>query len=160
MPLNFMYVPLIAKALPGASIICLRRNPMDTCLSNFRQLFATRFSYYNYSYSLRDTAEFYARFHELMNHFAEWLGDRFYQVHYENVVAEPEKETRSLLHYCGLPWDSRCLEFDENQAPVATASSVQVREKIYHRGLQRWRHYEPWLSEAVTVFEEHGIAYR
>ena len=160
MPLNFMYVPLIAKALPGARIICLRRNPMDTCLSNFRQLFATRFSYYNYSYSLRDTAEFYARFHELMNHFAEWLGDRFYQVHYENVVAEPEKETRSLLHYCGLPWDSRCLEFDENQTPVATASSVQVREKIYHRALQRWRHYEPWLGEADSVFEEHGIAYR
>lgn len=160
MPLNFMYVPLIAKALPGARIICLRRNPMDTCLSNFRQLFATRFSYYNYAYSLRDTAEFYARFHDLMNHYAQSLGDRFYQVHYENVVQQPEKETRSLLRCCGLSWDPRCLEFDDNQAPVATASSVQVREKIYNRAVQRWRHYEPWLGEAVTVFEQNGIEYR
>ena len=43
MPLNFMYVPMIARALPNARIICLRRNPMDTCLSNYRQLFSTNF---------------------------------------------------------------------------------------------------------------------
>jgi len=159
MPLNFMYVPLIARALPGASIICLRRNPMDTCLSNFRQLFSTGFSYYNYAYSLRDTAEFYARFHSLMEHYAAVMGERFYQLRYEDLVDDPESQCRALLGYCGLQWEPQCLEFQDNRAPVATASSVQVREPLYTRAVQRWRHYEPWLGEARAVLERDGIEY-
>jgi tetratricopeptide (TPR) repeat protein len=96
MPLNFMYVPMIARALPNARIICLRRNPMDTCLSNYRQLFSTSFSYYNYAYSLRDTAEFYAQFQSLMDHIGALLGDRFLQISYEAVVDDPEAETRRV----------------------------------------------------------------
>ena len=159
MPLNFMYVPLIARALPKAKIICLRRNPMDTCLSNFRQLFSTGFSYYNYAYSLTDTAEFYIRFHKLIESFAQDLGERFYQVHYESVVADPRAETQSLLKYCALPWQDQCLNFQENAAPVATASSVQVRQKIYNNAVQRWRHYEPWLGDVKALLERHGIGH-
>jgi hypothetical protein len=159
MPLNFMYVPMIAKALPNAKIICLRRNPMDTCLSNYRQLFSTGFSYYNYAYSLKNTAEFYVQFHQLMDHFAATLGESFFQIHYESVVAEPETETRKLLEHCGLPWEPQCLEFHSNTAPVATASSVQVREKMYTRAVDRWRYYEPWLDELRAVFEANNISY-
>ena len=159
MPLNFMYVPLIARALPKAKIICLRRNPMDTCLSNYRQLFSTSFSYYNYAYSLKNTAEFYVQFHRLMNNYAAILADTFFQIHYESVVAEPETETRKLLAHCGLPWESQCLEFHSNTAPVATASSVQVREKMYTRAVDRWRHYEPWLGELRAVFEANSTSY-
>ena len=160
MPLNFMYVPMIARALPRAKILCLQRNPMDTCLSNYRQLFSTNFSYYNYAYSLADTAAFYARFQALTDHFKTLLGDRFYQVQYESVVANPESETRQLLAHCELEWQPQCLEFHANTAPVATASSVQVREKIYQRAVERWRHYEPWLGEAREVFEQQGIPYQ
>jgi tetratricopeptide (TPR) repeat protein len=159
MPLNFMYVPLIARALPNAKIICLRRNPMDTCLSNFRQLFSTGFSYYNYAYSLTDTAEFYIRFHKLIARFAADLGERFYQVHYESVVADPKTEIQNLLQYCELPWQDQCLNFQDNAAPVATASSVQVRQKIYNTAIQRWRHYEPWLGDVKTLLERQGINY-
>jgi tetratricopeptide (TPR) repeat protein len=159
MPLNFMYVPLIARALPKAKIICLRRNPMDTCLSNYRQLFSTSFSYYNYAYSLKNTAEFYVKFHQLMDHYAVTLGDDFFQIQYESVVAEPETETRKLLAHCGLTWEAQCLEFHTNTAPVATASSVQVREKMYTRAVDRWRHYEPWLGELRAVFEANSISY-
>ncbi|MEH6611214.1 MAG: sulfotransferase [Halioglobus sp.] len=159
MPLNFMYAPLIARALPKAKIICLRRNPMDTCLSNYRQLFSTSFSYYNYAYSLKNTAEFYVQFHQLMDHYAATLGESFFQIHYESVVAEPETQTRQLLAHCGLPWEPQCLEFHSNTAPVATASSVQVREKLYTRAVDRWRHYEPWLGELRAVFEANSISY-
>ncbi len=65
MPLNFFYAALIRRCLPNAKIVCLRRNPLDTCLSNYRQLFATSFSYYNYSYELLDTGRYYIAFHAL-----------------------------------------------------------------------------------------------
>lgn len=157
MPLNFMYIPLIIRALPNAKIICLRRNPMDTCLSNFRQLFSSRFSYYNYAYSLKDTADFYVQFHQLIESFTQNLPGRFHQIHYESLVADTEAQTQSLLEYCELPWQNQCMNFQDNTSPVATASSVQVRQKIYSNAVQRWRHYEPWLVDVKSILNHHGI---
>ena len=72
---------------------------------------------------------------------------------------DPETEARALLAYCELNWEPECLAFHENTAPVATASSVQVREKLYRRGLGRWRHYEPWLGEAQGILADAGISW-
>lgn len=157
MPLNFLYIPMILRALPRARVVCLRRNAMDTCLSNYRQLFSTAFSYYNYAYSLADTGRFYAHFHRLMARLQSLFPGRIHELHYEALVDEPELHARALLSYCDLAWDPRCLDFHSNAAPVATASSVQVREKLYRRGIDRWRHYEPWLGELKAVLEEAGI---
>jgi hypothetical protein len=41
-PRLILYAGLIHRALSNARIICVRRNPVDTCLSNYRQLFAAR----------------------------------------------------------------------------------------------------------------------
>jgi tetratricopeptide (TPR) repeat protein len=156
MPLNFFYAPLIARALPNAKIICLRRNGLDTCLSNYRQLFATSFSYYNYAYDLLDTGRYYAAFHALTALWRETIGASYLEVRYEDVVDDPEREARRLLEFCDLPWDPRCLAFHENAAPVATASSAQVRQPIYRSGLERWRHYERELAPLRALLEAEG----
>jgi len=84
MPLNFFYAGLIHRALPDARIIALRRGAMDSCLSNFRQLFSTQYSYYNYTFDLEDTAWFYRKFDSLMSHWRETLPKtRFMEIHYE-----------------------------------------------------------------------------
>jgi tRNA(Ile)-lysidine synthase TilS/MesJ len=75
------------------------------------------------------------------------------------VVADPKTEIQHLLQYCELPWQDQCLNFQDNAAPVATASSVQVRQKIYNTAIQRWRHYEPWLGDVKTLLERQGINY-
>lgn len=157
MPLNYLYVPLILKALPQAKIVCLQRNPMDTCLSNYRQLFSTQYSYYNYSYDLAATAEYFVGFNYLLDEYRTHYGSRVHFLNYENVVEDIETEARQLLGYCDLPWQSQCLQFYDNQAPVATASSVQVREKLYTRGLNRWRVYEKHLSNLKLIFNDNKI---
>jgi len=142
MPLNFFYAALIHRALPNARIIALRRGAMDSCLSNFRQLFSTQFSFYNYTFDLPDTAEFYRGFDGLMAHWLENLPtDRFMEVHYEDIVFDQETQTRRLLDFCGLPWEEACLRFHENAAPVSTASSVQVRQPLYSGSIGRWKKY-------------------
>jgi hypothetical protein len=142
MPLNFFYAALIHRALPNARIIALRRGAMDSCLSNFRQLFSTQFSFYNYTFDLSDTAEFYRGFDSLMTHWRENLpNDRFMEVHYEDIVFDQENQTRRLLEFCGLPWEEACLRFHENAAPVSTASSVQVRQPLYSGSIGRWKKY-------------------
>jgi hypothetical protein len=156
MPLNFLYVGLIHRALPNAKIIGVRRNALDTCLSNYRQLFATSFPYYNYAYELLDVGRFYLLFDELMHYWRAQLGDRYFQVHYEAVVSDTEREAKRLLEFCELPWEAACLRFHENTAPVATASSVQVRQPIYRTSMERWRKYERELAPLRELLEREG----
>lgn len=148
MPLNFFYAGLIHKALPNARIVVLRRDPTDSCLSNYRQLFSTAFSYYNYSLDLNDTATYYKAFDKLMAYWRSVLpADRFMELQYEDIVHAQEKETRRLLSFCDLPWDEACLRFHENTAPVSTASSVQVRQPLYSGSIGRWKKYGEGLNE-------------
>ena len=109
MPLNFFYAALIQRALPNAKIICLRRDPLDACLSNYRQLFATTFSYYDYSYDLLDTGRYYLQFDALARHWREAIPANYTEVHYEDVVEHTEREARRLVEFCGLDWDPACL---------------------------------------------------
>ena len=147
MPLNFLNCGLIHRALPNARIVALRRGAMDSCLSNFRQLFATKYSYYNYTFDLLDTAEYYKAFDTLMSHWRETLpANRFMEIRYENVIDHQERETRKLLDFCGLEWDEACMRFHENKAPVSTASSVQVRQPLYRGSIGRWRKYGTQLD--------------
>lgn len=148
MPLNFFYAGLLLRAMPNARIIALRRDPTDSCLSNFRQLFSTGFSYYNYSLSLADTARYYLAFDTLMDHWRAFLpATRFAEFTYEDFVLEQESTSRRLINFLNLPWENECLNFHQNSAPVSTASSVQVRQPIYTESIGRWRRYGSAMDE-------------
>lgn len=160
MPFNLFFVPAILRALPGARVICLRRDPRDAVFSNYRQLFATGFTYYSYAYDLEDTAHFVAGFERLADHYAHTLpADRFRTQHYEDVVADLETEARGLIAFAGLEWDDACLAFHENAAPVATASSVQVRQPLYSKAVARWRRYGAGAERAVNALKRLGITF-
>lgn len=157
LPHNFLYAGLIANALPRATMVCIRRNPMDTCLSNFRQLFAQTSPYYDYSFDLLDTGRYYVLFDRLMAFWQEVMPGRIMQIDYETIVREQEPSSRRLIAHCGLEWDDACLRFEENSAPVATASAVQVRQPIYRDAVARWKHYEAQLQPLRELLETSGI---
>lgn len=157
LPLNFLYVGYLARALPEAKIVCLRRHPLDTVWSNYRHLFATGFSYYSYSYDLLDTAAYHVMFDELMSFWRQRFPGRVLEVRYETLVEDQESQTRRLLEHCGLSWDERCLNFHRNDAAVATPSKSQVRQPMYRGAMGRWRHYEHYLEPARRYFVERGI---
>jgi len=151
MPLNVFYAGLIHAALPKARILCLRRHPLDACLSNYRQLFATGFSYYNYALDLADCGRYWCAFDDLCRHWSSTLGAAWCEVHYEHVVADIEDEARRLLAFCGLDWHPDCIAFHTNTAPVATASAAQVREPLYTRAVGRWQRYGELLAPLKEV---------
>lgn len=160
LPHNFLYAGFIARAFPQAKIVCLRRDPMDTCLSNFRQLFALTSPYYDYSFDLLDTGRYYLLFEQLMSHWRQVLPGRILEIDYEDIVNAQEASTRLLLDFCGLPWHDDCLRFENNQAPVATASAVQVRERLNRKSLGRWKRYEAQLGGLRSLLEGGGITIR
>jgi tetratricopeptide (TPR) repeat protein len=144
MPNNFANVGLIQLMLPNARIVDARRHPLACCFSTFKQLFARG---QHFTYSLDDLGRFYRDYVELMAHFDEVLpGRRVHRVIYERLVDDTEAEIRALLDYCGLPFEERCLRFHETNRAVRTSSSAQVRQPIYRKGINHWRHFEPWLE--------------
>ena len=157
LPHNFLYAGLIATAFPRAKIICVLRNPMDTCLSNFRQLFAPDSPYFDYSYDILHIGEYYIRFRKLMTHWRMLFPERILEIDYESIVLDQERSSRRLLEFCGLPWDPSCLRFELNDSPVATASAMQVRQPIYRSALGRWKRYEPELQPLVELLSTAGI---
>ena len=158
LPHNFLYAGFIARALPNARIVCLRRDPLDTCLGNFRQLFALSSPYYDYSYDLLDTGRYYVEFDRLMRHWERVLPGRILQIDYESLVDNQEGASKQLLEFCGLPWDAACLRFEDNAAPVATASAVQVRSGMSRDYVQRWRRYGERLDPLRALLADAGIA--
>lgn len=157
LPHNFLNLGLIAKALPNAKIICLRRHPLDTCLSNFREAFAENSAFHGYSFDLLDIGRFYIQFDRMMAHWDKVLPGRILQVDYETLVTEQEATTRKLLAHCDLEWHDACLAFHNNPSAVATASTAQVREGMHRRAVGRWEKFRPWLGPLEELLNEAGI---
>jgi hypothetical protein len=82
---------------------------------------------------------------------------RILEIDYETVVDQQEASTRRLLEFCGLDWNDACLRFEQNEAPVSTASAVQVRSPMYRSALNRWKRYEPELAELKALLTGAGI---
>lgn len=158
LPHNFLHLGAIARALPSARIVCLRRQPMDTCLSNFRQLFAASAPYFDYSYALEDVGRYYVQFDRLMAHWTRALPGRVLSIDYEELVDHQEAVTRRLLDFCGLPWDDACLHFKRNAAPVTTPSAVQVRSTLHRDSLERWKRYGTAMDGLRAILVQAGIA--
>ena len=143
MPNNWFYVGLIQLILPNARIIDARRHPLGCGFSCFKQHFARG---QNFAYSLEDIGRYYCDYTALMEHFAHVLPGRVHRVYYEAMITNTEVQVRALLQHCGLPFESSCLRFYENERAVRTPSSEQVRQPIFSDALEHWRHYEPHLT--------------
>lgn len=156
-PLNFLYLGLIRRALPGARIIHLRRHPMASGYAMYRTLFRMG---YPFSYDLADLGRYLVAYHRLMAHWREVFPGEFLDVDYEALVDDQEGTTRRLLEFCGLPWEDACLRFHEDPRPSATASAAQVRQPLYRHARDHWRHYQGPLQPLARHLERAGIELR
>jgi tetratricopeptide (TPR) repeat protein len=150
-PENFLYLGFIAKAFPNAKIIHLNRNPMDSCFAMFKQ------SFFRYAYSLDDLGPYYLAYHRLHKHWNELLGEQLIEVHYEELVSDQEDTTRRLLAALGLDFEEACLHFEDNVNASNTASTVQIRQKIHTRSVNRWKCFEKQLQSLKRYLEDAGI---
>lgn len=154
LPPNYLYLPLILKALPRAKIVHLRRDPMDACFASYKQLFADA---YPHSYDQAEMARHHARYYHLMATWRERFGDRFFDISYEDTAANVEPNARALVDFLELPWEDACLLFHEQKAAVTTASVVQVRQPAHTRSVGRWRRYADRLSVMRETLAAAGV---
>jgi tetratricopeptide (TPR) repeat protein len=141
---NCDYIGLLHSVFPKARIIYVRRDPVDTCLSVYFQNFSPTM---RFSMDLSDLAHYYRQHERLMKHWTTALpAGTLLEVPYEDLVADQVAWTHRILDFLELEWNDRCLSFDKTERSVNTASAWQVRQKIYGRSVQRWRHYERFIG--------------
>ena len=147
MPANYFHIGLIHLALPNAKIVHLQRHPLDNCISCFTRLFAR---HQDYSYDLAELGRFYREYKDLMAHWERVLPKgTFYNLRYENMVADIETQAKALINYCELEWNDACLEFYKHKRNIRTASVTQVRQPIYKSSVARWKQYEEFLPPLI-----------
>jgi len=143
MPHNFLHIGLIRTILPNARVIHCTRNPMDTCLSIFKNDFQGT---HNYAYDMVELGRYYTLYQDLMSYWEETLPGFMYSLSYEDMIADQRKQTEDLLDFCGLSWDDACLAFYRTKRRVTTASLAQVRQPIYKDSVELWKRYEKQLE--------------
>ena len=146
MPQNFRYIGLIATALPEAKIIHVKRDPAAVCWANYKTFFPSEGL--GYCFSIEDTIHYVRLYEDLMGFWGSELSNKIHTLNYEQLTVNQEKETKRLIDYIGLDWHEACLSPQDNNRGVSTASSIQVRQKVYQGSSQEWKKYEPFLNGA------------
>ena len=154
LPMNYLYLGAIHRALPGAALLLMQRSPLDSCFAMFRTLFGAA---YPFSYDFEDLARYYAAYDRLVSHWKATLGEALYEVSYAALVDQPAQVGGAAARHCGLAWSDDAVDIQKNRAASYTASAAQIRRPIYATSRERWRPYRKHLDPLVEALRRHGV---
>lgn len=157
LPGNSFYVHAIAAALPEARIVHVVRDPLDTCFAIWTDLFG---GIYPYAYDQEAIAAHCVRYTNWMRRCESALPKRIFPLRYEQLVSVPALVTKALYRFCGLDWVDGAEDPTANDKPVATASTVLVRERIHARGIGAWQRYAPHVAPMREKLIDAGLMSR
>ena len=143
-PLNFFYIGLILSSLPEAKIVNVNRNPAALCWANYKQFFLSK--NLGYSYNIEDIKIYLSLYSDLMNFWNSIFKDKIYNLDYDKLTINQEKETYKLIKFLDLKWEDSCLKPQYNDRIVSTASNLQIRKEIYKYSSNDWHKYKPFLN--------------
>ncbi len=146
---TYAWIGPIKRAMPKARFIVVRRDPRDNLLSMYKNVFPE--NAHTYSYSLTGLAEVYHQFVGWLDMWREMVPDWFYEIQYEDLVSNPEEESRKLIEACGLEWEDACLDFHKSDNRVKTLSLYQVRQPMYKSSTKAWQRYGNELDELLEA---------
>lgn len=154
---NHRLLGLIALLFPGARVIDLRRNPIDTCLACWTVDLSKNFPE---SSRLEHLALEYRQHIRIMEHWHRVLELPILRVNYEDLVTDQEPWSRTIIDFLDLPWDEKCLKFHETGAkrtprmsPAPTLSYHQVTKPIYTSSVNRADKFSQYLGPVRDILD-------
>ncbi len=148
---NYQYTGIIAQNIPNSKIIHCFRNPLDNILSIYRANF-TRGK--EYSSSLVDCTRVYLDQETIMTKYKNKFRSKIYDLNYDLLVSNPNKEIKSLISWLGWKWEDKYLSPHLNPRSVSTASNVQVRSPINSKSIGGWKNYKDMLKPAIEILTQ------
>ena len=149
-PQNFRWIGFMKIFFPNCKIIHCNRDAKDNCLSIFKNNFPS--THMDWSFSQKDIADYYNLYFELMKFWSLKIPNEIYNANYKNIVNDKEAEIKKIIKFCGLEWDSSCLNHHKNnKTPIRTVSVTQARKPIYSSSLNSNNNYTQYLSELFNA---------
>ena len=78
------------------------------------------------------------------------------QVVLQDVIFGDPDAPVTLIEYASWTCPA-CLDFHQNEAPVATSSATQVRKPLYSSSMGRWKSYRPAMDPALEILHVAGL---
>ncbi|WP_225026422.1 tetratricopeptide repeat-containing sulfotransferase family protein [Xinfangfangia pollutisoli] len=151
---TYLTLGLAKLAMPKARFIVVRRDPRDTLLSIYKNVFPA--GTHLYGYDQVDLARHYTTFVRMIDFWRSLVPDWFHEIQYEDLVADPEPQSRALIAACGLDWQDACLNFHQNTRKVETLSVFQVRQPISTGSVKAWARYGDRLKPMLDQLRADG----
>lgn len=142
-PLNFRWIGFIKALFPNVKIIHCLRDPKNNCLSMFKNLFEGGL---NFTYDQNDLVTYYNHYTDLINFWKTKYPDSIFDIKYENLISDSDKEIKKMIQFCDLPWEDECLSFHKNKSPIKTMSTAQARKPIYKSSLNSFEKFKDYLT--------------
>jgi hypothetical protein len=152
-PFNLLLAPLIDALFPGAAIIFAKRHPCDAVLSGFMQSYIPNVGMASFL-DLADAADLYDATMAVWATSTELLPLKVQSVAYEDLIANPERELRSVMGFLGLAWDEQMLDHRATakaRGALTNTSYDQITEPLTGDASGRWRRYERQLEPVLPV---------
>ncbi len=155
MPHTFVVLGFVLALLPNARVVWVSRDPVDNCLSLYKNRFTDKG--HRYSNTQKELGDYYVMCRDLMAHWQELFANRFVALDYDKLVADPDTEIRGLISALDLEWNDACLDTQSNARKVKTLSVYQARQPIYKSSAKGWKKYENDLGELLDALREGGV---
>ena len=143
MPPNFRIAGFIRLALPRARLIHCGRDPLDHCIALFQKHFSR--PGYEFTCTWEDLTGFYHLYEETMDTWSRAFPGFIRDVDLGTVLADPERQMRDLLAYCGLDWHPACAR-PHNPEPRLGQEAAEGPQAA----AARRRAYEPLLAPRLV----------
>lgn len=152
MPLNAVFLPLIARLFPGARILFAVRDPRDVVLSCFRRRFGMNAGMYEFT-RLDSAAAYYGAVMRLMQVYSEKLSLPLFEARHESLVTDFAGQAGRLCDFLGLSYRGEMANFAERAQArnIDTPSSAQVARGLSDTGMAQWRRYARELEPILPV---------
>jgi len=148
---NYRYAGIISVEIPNSKIIHCYRNPLDNILSIYRAHFTKG---NQYSSSLVNCAKVYLEQEKIMSIYKNKFQSKIYNLNYDLLVSNPDKEIKSLINWLGWKWQDLYLSPHQNTRAIATRSSVEVRSPINSKSIGGWKNYREMLKPALEILTQ------
>ena len=141
---NFFFIGFICELFPQAKIVNCVRNPLSSIMS----ILQSNLLHLSWCHNLDHIFQYFDIYHEVMGYWTELFPDFIYSLNYEDLIQQPEIETKRLVHFCNLDWDKKCLQFYKNRNLISkTASNMQIRKPLYSSSVHKYEVYRPLLEK-------------
>ena len=155
MPLNIIHVGEIVRIFPNAKFILALRHPCDSVLSCFMQSFKLNSAMANFL-DIENTAYIYNEVMKLWDKYTELFSINLHEVKYEDVINNFNITIKDTLNFLNLPWSDDVEKFyntADKRSLISTPSYDQVNQPIYKDSINRWKKYEPEISNILPTLK-------